>query len=198
VRKLFFGRSVKKNKLRKAIFITITVLIAIGLVIPLASLFQNQPSTGGANGTGAAQQTPQERLADLEAEAVKSPGDKTVLMDLAEAYVYTGKPEQAVQTYEQILLVDPNQSDARYMIGYIYYMSGKYDQAVTRLQELIQKDPGYIEAHLLYGYVLGQGKKDYPGGIQELEKYVALAKEGQEVEKAKLAITEWKAAQAKK
>ena len=195
---MFFGRSVKKNKFRKAIFITITALIAIGLVIPLASLFQNQPSTGGANGTGAAQQTMQERLAELEDAAIKNPGDKTVLMDLAEAYVYTGNPEKAVQTYDQVLLVDPNQSDARYMIGYIYYMSGEYDKSVTRLQELIQKDPEYIDAHLLYGYVLGQGKKDYSGGIQELEKYVALAREGPEVEKAKLAITEWKAAQAKK
>jgi hypothetical protein len=69
---------------------------------------------------------------------------------------------------------------------------------VTRLQELIQKDPEYTNAHLLYGYVLGAGKKDYAGGIQELEKYVALAKDGPDVEKAKLAINEWKTAQTKK
>jgi cytochrome c-type biogenesis protein CcmH/NrfG len=198
VRKLFFGGSVKKNKFRKAVFITITALIAIGLVIPLASLFQNQPSTGGTNDTGTAQQTMQERLAELEDAAIKNPGDKTVLMDLAEAYEYTGKPEQAVKTYEQVLMVDPGQSDARYKIAEVYYLNNKYDQAVTRLQELIQKDPEYKDAHLLYGFVLGQGKKDYNGGIQELEKYVALAREGPEAEKAKLVIAEWKAAQAKK
>jgi len=195
---LFFGRSVKSNKFRKALFITITALIAIGLVIPLASLFREQPSTGGANGTGTAQQTLQERLAALEAEAIKNPGDTAVLMELAEAYVYTSKPDQAVKTYEQVLLIDPGQSEARYMIAYVYYMSGKYDLSVTRLQELILKDPEYTEAHLLYGYVLGAGKKDYAGGIQELEKYVALAKEGPDVEKAKLVINEWKTAQTKK
>ena len=195
---MFFGRSVKRNKFRKAIFIAITALIAIGLVIPLASLFQKQQPTGGANGTGTAQQTLQERLAELEAEAIKNPGDTAVLMELAEAYVYTSKPDQAVKTYEQVLLIDPGQSEVRYMIAYIYYMSGKYDLSVTRLQELIVKDPEYTEAHLLYGYVLGAGKKDYAGGIQELEKYVALAKEGPDVEKAKLAINEWKTAQTKK
>jgi hypothetical protein len=45
--------------------------------------------------------------------------------------------------------------------------------------------------------VLGAGKKDYAGGIQELEKFIALAKEGPDVEKARLTINEWKTAQAK-
>jgi tetratricopeptide (TPR) repeat protein len=196
VRKLFFGRS--RNKLRKAIFITITALIAIGLVIPLASLFQDQPSGGGTQNPGSAQGTLHERLAELEAEAINNPSDTAVLMELAEAYIYTSKPEQAVKAYEQVLSVDPGQSEARYMISYVYYMSGKYDLAETRLKELIQKDPEYKNAHLLYGYVLGAGKKDYTGGIQELEKFIALAKEGNDVEKAKLTINEWKTAQAKK
>ncbi|MFX4262991.1 tetratricopeptide repeat protein [Pelotomaculum propionicicum] len=192
---MFFGRS--RNKLRRAIFITITALIAIGLVIPLASLFQDQPSGGGAQNSGTAQKTPQERLAELEAEAVKSPGNTAVLMELAEAYIYTSKPDQAVKTYEQVLAADPGYSEARYMIAYVYYMSGKFDQAETNLKELAQKDPNFRDTHLLYGYVLGAGKKDYAGGIQELEKFIALAREGSDVEKAKLTINEWKTAQAK-
>lgn len=193
---MFFGRS--RNKLRRAIFIIITVLIAIGLVIPLASLFQGQPSGGGAQNSGTAQKTLQERLAELEAEAIKTPGNTAVLMELAEAYIYTSKPDQAVKTYEQVLSVEPGYSEARYMIAYVYYMSGKYDQAETSLKELVQKDPDYKNTHLLYGYVLGAGKKDYAGGIQELEKFIALAKEGADVEKAKLTINEWKTAQGNK
>lgn len=191
---MFFGRS--KNKFRKAIFIVITVLIAIGLVIPLASLFQDQPG-GGAQNPGTAQKTPQERLAELEAEAEKSPGNTEVLMELAEAYIYTSKPDQAVKAYEQVLAADPGYSEARYMIAYVYYMTGEFDQAETNLKELAQKDPGFRDTHLLYGYVLGAGKKDYAGGIQELEKFIALAKEGPDVEKARLTINEWKTAQAK-
>lgn len=192
---MFFTRS--KSKLRKAIFIIITVLIAIGLVIPLATLFQNQPSGGGAQDPGTTRKTPQERLAELEAEAIKAPGNTAVLMELADAYIYSGKPDQAVKTYEQVLAVDPGYSDARYMIAYVYYSKDENDQAIATLQELIEKDPNYAEAHLLYGYVLGHDKKDYAGGVQELERFIALAKEGTEAEKAKLIIDEWKAEQAK-
>jgi tetratricopeptide (TPR) repeat protein len=76
-------------------------------------------------------------------------------------------------------------------------LRSKYDQAEKWLNELVQNDPEYKEAYLLHGYVLGQGKKDYAGGIQELEKFIALAKEGPDVEKAKLIINEWKTEQAK-
>ncbi|MEG3072328.1 MAG: hypothetical protein RQM92_17085 [Candidatus Syntrophopropionicum ammoniitolerans] len=47
---MFFKRT--KSKLRKTVFIIITVLIAIGLVIPLAALFQKQPTDGGAQAPG--------------------------------------------------------------------------------------------------------------------------------------------------
>ena len=192
---MFFGKS--KSKFRRAVFIIITALIAIGLVIPLASLFQSQPQVGGNSGTDQSPGTLYDRLPDLEAKAKDNPGDKAVLMELAKAYDYTGKPDQAVKTYEQALAVDPGFSEARYKIAEIYYLSGKLDKAETWLKELIQKDPEYEYAHLLYGYVLGQGKKDYAGGIQELEKFVELAKEGPDVVKAKLIINEWKTEQSK-
>ncbi len=192
---MFFRRS--KSKLRKALFIIITVLIAIGLVIPLATLFQKQPSGGVAQDSGTAQKTQQERLAELEAEAINTPGNTAVMMELADAYIYMGKPDQALTTYEQVLAVDPGYSDARYMIAYVYYSKDENEQAIATLQELIGKDPDYAEAHLLYGIVLGHDKKDYAGGILELEKFIALVKEGPEVEKAKLTIDEWKAEQAK-
>ena len=191
---MFFKRT--KSKLRKTVFIIITVLIAIGLVIPLAALFQKQPTDGGAQGPGASQQTLQERLADLEAEAARSPENTAVLMELADMYIYGGKQEQAVKTYEQVLAVDPGCSDARYMMAYVHYSKDENDQAIDILQELIANDPGYAEAHLLYGFVLGHGKKDYAGGIQELEQFVAKVGEGPEVEKAKLIIEEWKTEQA--
>ncbi len=190
---MFFKKS--KSRFRKAVFITITALIAIGMVIPLAGLFQKLPAGGGLGESPATQMTPQERLAGLEAEAVKTPQNIAVLMELADAYIYSGKPDQALKTYEQVLQVDPGYSDARYMIAYVNYSMNENDQAITSLQELIEKDPQYAGAHLLYGYVLGHDMKDYAGGVQELERFVALAGEGPDVEKAKLIIAEWSAEQ---
>jgi len=194
---LFTKRSVKRNKFRKAVFITITVLIAIGLVIPLAGLFQNQPDNGGAQTAGLTGQTPLERINGLEARVRENPADTAALLELAEAYRYAGKPDRALKTYEQVLKLEPDNATARLEMAYIYFYSDKNDQAIAQLQELIKKEPDHKEAHLLYGYVLGAGKKDYQAGVQELEKFVALAGEGQEVEQVKQTINEWKAAAKK-
>lgn len=193
-----FIRRKKQSKFVRGALITIVVLIAVGMVIPLAGLFQKQPGNSGAPDVAETGQSLEERLADLESKAKENPGDKAVLTDLAQAYFYAGKPDQAVKTYEQVLALDPADGDVRIDIATIYYYSSKYDQAVAQLQELLKQDPENQNAHYLYGIVLGTGKEDYAGGIQELEKFVALAKEGPDVAKAKQAIEEWKAKQAQK
>lgn len=195
---MFIRKSVKRNKLQKAVFVFLTALIAIGLVIPLASLFQKQPTVGGDQSDTPVQQSLQEKLSGLEAKAKDNPKDVTVLMDLAETYLYASKPDQAVKTYEQVLALDPNNAEASIDIATIYYYSSKNDQAITQLKELINKDPNNQSAHYLYGIVLGTGKKDTTAGTQELEKFIALAKEGPDVEKAKQIINEWKAAPTQK
>jgi tetratricopeptide (TPR) repeat protein len=118
-------------------------------------------------------------------------------MDLAQSYVYAGNPDQSIKTYEQVLALEPNNSEARYDMAIIYYYSSKYDPAVAQLQELLKNDPNNKDAHYLYGIVLGTGKNDYQGGIQELEKFIELAKEGSDVEKARQLINEWKNPPAK-
>ena len=174
------------------------VLIAVGMVIPLAGLIPKQSGNSGSQAAGPAQQTIMERLSALEAKAKDNPGDTTVLMDLAEAYRYAGNPDRAVKTYEQALSLNPNNSEARIDMAYTYFYSGKIDQAAAQLQELIKIDPDNKDAHYLYGIILGEVKKDYAAGIQEMEKFIALAKEGTEVEKARQRINVWKAAPAQK
>ncbi|MCL6634864.1 MAG: tetratricopeptide repeat protein [Peptococcaceae bacterium] len=188
---MFIRKSVKRSRFKKAVFITVTVLIAIGLVVPLAGLFEKQPG-GSAQSAGTARQSLQERLSDLEARAKENPGDTGLLMELAETYLYAGNADQAVKTYRQVLALDPGNAQAGIEIATIYYYSSKYDQSIAQLQELLKKDPYNSYAHYLYGIVLGTGKKDYAAGAQELEKFVALAKEGPDVEKAKQTIEEWK------
>jgi cytochrome c-type biogenesis protein CcmH/NrfG len=194
---LFVRKTVKRSKLQKAVFIVLTVLIAVGLVVPLASLLQKQPD-GGAQDTAPVQQSLQDRLSELETKAMENPGDKTVLMDLADTYRYMGKPDQAIKTYEQALALDPNDSAVSVDIATVYYLSNKNDQAIAQLQGVLKREPDNKDAHLLMGFVLGGGKKDYAGGIQEMEKFISLAKEGPDVEKARQVIDEWKSAQAQK
>ncbi|MCL6558191.1 MAG: tetratricopeptide repeat protein [Firmicutes bacterium] len=195
---MFIRRSVKRNKIQRAVFITLTVLISIGLVIPLVSIFGNKPADKSAGNPSQAKQTLQERLSDLEAGARENPNDVASLSDLAQLYVYSGKPDQAVATYEKVLKADPQNIQTRVKIANIYYETNKFDLAVGQLQEVLKLDPENKEAHYLYGYVLGVGKKDLAGGVQELQKYVDIAKEGIDVIKAKQTIEAWKADLAKK
>lgn len=191
-------KSVKRNRFKRIVFVVISVMIAIGLVIPLAGLFQAQPDYSKTSGVNSREQTPQERLAGLEARAGENPGDTAVLLELAEAYHYAGRPDQAIATYEKVLAADQGNADARLKLATIYYYSSRYDQSIIQLQELIRRDPGNEYAHYLYGIVLGTGKKDYAAGIAELEKYITLAKEGPDVEKARQIIKELQEAQVKK
>ncbi len=189
---MFIKRSVRRSKFTRAVFITITVLIAIGLVVPLAGLFRGRDDTGGAQSTAAVQKSLGERLAELEEKAAGSPGDKELLMELAETYLYAGKPDQAVLTYEKVLAQDPGFSKARLEMATVYFYSGRYDQSVEQLKKVIESEPDNADAHYLLGIVLGAGKKDFAAGMGELEKFIALKGEGPEAEKARQIIDEWK------
>ncbi|HOV80286.1 MAG TPA: tetratricopeptide repeat protein [Bacillota bacterium] len=195
---MFIRKKVRRSKLTKGVFITIVVLIAVGMVIPLAGLIQREPDGGEPGDSGPARQTVLDRLASLEARVRDNPSDTALLMDLAGTYRQAGMPDQAVKTYERVLSLNPAYSEARIELAYTNFYSGKIDQAATQLQELIKSDPGNKDAHYLYGIILGEIKKDYSGGIREMEKFIALAKEGPEVEKARQRINVWKAASAQK
>lgn len=173
----------RKNKLKRIAFITVTVFIAIGLVIPLASLFQAQPVA--SDGQAAMRQ----QLSALEAQAAANPSDTAVLLELAGMYFQLGEAGQAVAAFEQVLALDPGNVTVRYEVSLIYYLSGAFDQAIEHLTRLLEDDPGNGEAQVLYAYALGPGKGDYAAAVQSLQNYIDTAQEGAEIESAKEAVT---------
>ena len=176
--------------MKRALFITITLLIAIGLVIPLAGLFSNQNDYSGRDNT--VTQTPAERLAELEQKAQASPGDVNTLIELSQAYFIAGNIDQSIKTYKDVLALEPLNSAARYDLATVYYFSNQYDLSVEQIEELLKNDPNNADAHYLYGIVLGTGVKDYQGAISAMERFIELTREGADVEKAKQYINEWK------
>jgi cytochrome c-type biogenesis protein CcmH/NrfG len=182
-------RKSHKSKIKRILFITITLLIAIGLVIPLAGLFSNQNDYSGSDNP--VTQTPEERLAQLEQKAQANPGDVNTLIELSQAYFYAGNIDQSIKTYKDVLVLEPLNSPARYDLATLYYFSSQYDLSVEQIKELLKNDPNNADAHYLYGIVLGTGVKDYSGAISEMERFIELAREGSDVEKAKQYINEW-------
>ncbi|MDD4169753.1 MAG: tetratricopeptide repeat protein [Desulfotomaculaceae bacterium] len=156
-------------------------------------MFQKQPVSSDPQGTDQNAQSYQEQIADLESKAVENPGSVDILIELAGAYIMQGNLEQAFKTYEQVLAIDPDNTQVRYDMAYFYYLSNNSDQAIAQLKEIINIDPNHKQCRYLYGIILGNSKNDYAAGIQELEKFIDLTKEGINAEKARQKIEEWQA-----
>lgn len=181
----------RRRKRQKIVFIMLAVVLSVGLIGSSAMWvggdyfsLPEEKKTGLDN--------PQETVSSLEAKAKENPGDVQALVGLARAYTDTGRLKEALETYEKAVAQKPDDSSLRLELAFSSFLSNDYNKAITNLEEEIKRHPANKEAYYLYGYVLAEGKKDYQGGIQQLEKFIELAKEGDDVVKARQTIEEWK------
>lgn len=77
--------------------------------------------------------------AELEQALEQSPGDLPTLRRLARAYESGKKPDQAVDTYQRILRIEPNDFDAATRIAEIKIAA--YDRRIAKLESLAKADP---------------------------------------------------------
>ena len=176
------------KKFKRHLFIALTVLLAIALVIPLASLFQKRPEEQ----QGPTTQSLYERQADLEALLASDPLNPEALVELGEIYLANRDLEPAMEMFKQALALDPLNDDALYNVAEMNYANGEHDLAISQLETLVANNPNYADASLLLGYAYGVGKNDYTAAIQALENYVAVAEPGASVETVKQTIEDWR------
>lgn len=179
---------IKSKKFKRHLFIVLTVILSIGLVIPLASMFQKHPENERAQ-TG---RTLQERRAELEATLASNPDDVDALVELGEINITTHDRDKAVELFGRALAIDPLNEDALYYIADQNYANGDHDLAIMQLEKIVANNPNYAQAYQLLGYVYGMGKNDYSAGIQALENYIAVAEPGMSVDIAKQYIEDWR------
>lgn len=180
----------KRKKRQKMVFIVLTVFLSLGLlgssVVWLGGNYFSPPPQNEQVSVQA------EAVADLEARVKENPSDPQALTALARAYFNAGRLEEAQQTYEKALAQKPPDDGAlRLELAMTSFLRSDYDKATATLEEEIKRHPDHAEAHYLYGQVLAAGKKDYARGIQELEKFIELAKTGDDVARARQMIAEW-------
>jgi tetratricopeptide (TPR) repeat protein len=63
------------------------------------------------------------------------------LLDVAQAYLNEGDMEAALDAYERILQIDPNNVQARYISGHVYISTKKYAKAEKSLLALAEEFP---------------------------------------------------------
>jgi serine/threonine-protein kinase len=81
--------------------------------------------------------------------------------------------DQALQSAQSALQIDPMQPDVRYALALIYSATGQRDRALEQLRELMAVQPGRDTTHRLRGEILAEaGQLD--AGIQEMTRAIAL------------------------
>lgn len=75
------------------------------------------------------------------------------LLKLGELYLIMGYYDEAIQSFNRVIIEDPNNSDALFMKGLTFRDQGDTARAVRFLQAAIGVDPSITDAYLLIGQI---------------------------------------------
>ncbi len=109
-------------------------------------------------------------MADVKAapllEALKiKPKDPKLLAQIAALYASTHQFKDAVNYYNQSLLVDPKNANTRTELAASLYYSGDVDGALRELQDALKYKPNDVNALFNLGMIRYTGKDDTAGAI---------------------------------
>ena len=72
---------------------------------------------------------------------LKKPSDLNILNMVAEAFYYTGKFQEAIDYWDQVLTYDKTNWQSLYMIGMSYQKKGEKDKGIALCDKAIEMDP---------------------------------------------------------
>ncbi|HZK17883.1 MAG TPA: tetratricopeptide repeat protein [Clostridia bacterium] len=186
----------KKDQLRKIIFIVITVFISIGLVGTSiawvlggldAEMFKGQKGDDPQD----IELDIAERIGILESQVENNPTDTSSMLELAVAYASNQQLDEAAETYEVVLGIEPQNYGARLNAGIVYYYTSNFEKANEHFSTIIEQNPDYPDAYWWDAYTLALGFEDYEGGVDRLENFIKKVGEGSDAAKARQTIEEW-------
>ncbi len=186
----------KKDQLRKIIFIVITVFISIGLVGTsiawvLGGLDAEMFKSKTADDPQVVELEIEERIGLLESQVENNPTDTGSMLELAVAYASNQQLDEAAETYEVILGIEPENYGARLNAGIVYYYTNNFEKANEHFSTIIEQNPDYPDAYWWDAYTLALGFEDYEGGVERLESFIKKVGEGSDAAKARQTIEEW-------
>lgn len=112
----------------------------------------------------------QQSIACLKRSQELNPGNDTVKMALAAAYIEgTGETMQGVQLLLGITREEPDNIPANLMLGRLAIQSGQFDKAVLRFETVLKQEPQNTEAMYFLAEAY-KGKGDKAKAIELFEK----------------------------
>jgi len=98
-----------------------------------------------------------EQTGEAETELIEAgrldPKNPFPLQGLGELYAATGKPEQALQSYESALKIAPRFIEANLGRGDVFLAMGKYEKALEEYSAVFKVNPDFAPAHAKIGMV---------------------------------------------
>lgn|GEM_PF-3670992 len=101
------------------------------------------------------------------------------LEDLAKIIYNTGKKENALELYQQIVVSDPQNADAHYHVGLIYGALGQRTEELNAYIETVENDANHADAWKRLGNLLYQGH-NLSGAVKAYREVVRLRPEDKE------------------
>jgi cytochrome c-type biogenesis protein CcmH/NrfG len=133
----------------------------------------------------------QQQIDVLTKQSQENPKDAETRLALATAYDIVGDNEKALEGYNKVLELNPDNYDVRLRLASQYFHETKFDLAEEQVKYVVDKQPEDSRAVNMYAYVLA-AKEDYKGAVEMQEKFLSMEKEGTAVEQAKTDLEEWK------
>jgi len=101
-----------------------------------------------------------------------------LLAPTAHVATYAGELEDAIESFKQVIEIDPDNAVVHYGLGLAYYESGKYKEAIESYKEAIGADPDNVlqfssRAHVSLGAAyIGLGK--YQEAVESLKQAIRI------------------------
>ncbi len=84
---------------------------------------------------------------------------------------------QGIRYYQRYLDVSPKDNDARADYASLLFYTGQTDRAIQEVSTVLESDANHINANYNLGIFYGQGRRDYPAAIAQMQKVIALTKD---------------------
>lgn len=131
------------------------IVLRQGMILLLAAAFlqcgggkqisQDEPAGGSS----------QDRIIKLEKQAAKKTNDINLKKQLYREYLGIGMTAKALMTMEDILIIDPNQTDVQFEYGEVQYQNGNYNKAYDAFLNVMQSTQAEAYRSRVAGYVSG-------------------------------------------
>ncbi len=120
----------------------------------LAQVQQQKRATGKRDSTSPKIDTfesekPLDEMPDiLETDKITQEVSIEGLMRRGASFYDDGVIDKAIDTFKEVLEIDPDELEAHYNLGNAYADKGMFDEAIAEYKTAVENDPGFVDAYL--------------------------------------------------